>query len=75
MIRYVVGRFAAVLPVLFVISVIAFGLQAITPGDPAILLLQASGMQNVTPAIVVAKRAELHLDDPLVVRYFDWLRG
>ena len=37
--------------------------------------MQASGVQNITPAIVAAKRAELHLDDPLVVRYFDWLRG
>jgi peptide/nickel transport system permease protein len=73
--RYLFERCFAVLPVLFVISVIAFGLQAITPGDPAVLLLQASGAPSITPQMIVAKRAELHLDDPLIVRYLNWLRG
>jgi ABC-type dipeptide/oligopeptide/nickel transport system permease component len=40
---YLAGRLLAVVPVVFVISLLAFGLQAITPGDPAYLLLQAAG--------------------------------
>jgi peptide/nickel transport system permease protein len=72
---YLVGRLLAALPVVFVISLLAFGLEAITPGDPAFLLLQAAGRQNITSAEIAAKRAELHLDDPLPVRYLTWVSG
>lgn len=73
--RYVIGRVVAVIPVLFIISLLAFGLQAITPGDPAMLLLQASGVSSPSLEEVAAKRAELRLDDPLSVRYLEWLRN
>ncbi len=75
MTRYIAARLLAAVPVLFVISLLAFGLEAITPGDPATLLLQAAGIETITPEAVHLKRAELHLDDPLVVRYLDWLRN
>lgn len=70
---YIARRCLGVVPVLFVISLLAFGLQAITPGDPAYLLLQAAGRQTITPQDLAAKRAELHLDEPVVVRYGTWL--
>lgn len=72
---YFAGRLLAVLPVVFVISLLAFGLEAITPGDPAYLLLQAAGRQNITSQELAAKRAELHLDDPLPLRYLSWVGG
>jgi peptide/nickel transport system permease protein len=71
--RYLVARIVAIFPVLFVISLLAFGLEAITPGDPAILLLQAAGVETITPETIALKHAELHLDDPLPVRYASWL--
>jgi len=71
--RYVLFRLLSALPVLLVVSVLAFGLQALAPGDPARLLLEASGLNPAPPEAVAAKRAELHLDDPLPVRYWDWL--
>jgi len=49
------------LPVLLVISLLAFGLEAATPGDPAYLLLRAAGIEPITPELVAAKRAELRL--------------
>jgi len=72
---YFVGRLLAAAPVVFVISLLAFGLQAMTPGDPAYLLLQAAGRQNISPEDVAVKRAELQLDDPLPVRYLTWVSG
>jgi peptide/nickel transport system permease protein len=71
--RYLAGRLVAAIPVLFVVSVLAFGLQALAPGDPARLLLEASGLSPAPPEAVAAKRAELRLDDPLPVRYLEWL--
>ncbi|MGI8552754.1 MAG: ABC transporter permease [Dehalococcoidia bacterium] len=73
MIRYLSGRLLSAVPVLLVVSILAFGLQALAPGDPARLLLEASGLSPVPPEALAAKRAELHLNDPLPVRYFDWL--
>jgi peptide/nickel transport system permease protein len=71
--RYVSTRLLAAVPVLLVVSVLAFALQALAPGDPARLLLEASGLNPAPPEAVAAKRAELRLDDPLPVRYADWL--
>jgi peptide/nickel transport system permease protein len=59
--------------VLIVVSVLAFGLQALAPGDPARILLEASGVNPAPPEAVAAKRAELKLNEPLPVRYLDWL--
>jgi peptide/nickel transport system permease protein len=73
MLHYLVHRLLGVLAVLFVVSLVSFGLYALTPGDPAVILLEASGIQSPPPDAVAAKRAELHLDDPLPVQYLHWL--
>jgi peptide/nickel transport system permease protein len=75
MIRYLTQRLLGALSVLFVVSVVAFGLYALTPGDPAVVLLEASGIHSPPREAVLAKRAELHLDDPLLVQYLNWIGG
>lgn len=75
MARYLVGRLLATLPVLFVISLIGFGLEAIAPGNTAELLLRAEGVEAITPEAIAVKRAELGLDHPIPVRYAKWLGG
>jgi peptide/nickel transport system permease protein len=72
---YILQRLFGALGVLFVVSLVSFGLFALTPGDPAVVLLEASGMHSPPPEAVAAKRAELHLDDPLVLQYVHWLGG
>jgi peptide/nickel transport system permease protein len=71
--RYFAVRLLSALPVLFVVSLLAFSLLALAPGDPARLLVEASGLNPAPPEAVAAKRAELRLDDPLPSRYLDWL--
>lgn len=56
---------------LLVISVIIFGAVELLPGDVAEAVL---GM-GATKETVHAMREQLGLDRPVVVRYFDWLRG
>jgi peptide/nickel transport system permease protein len=73
--RYILSRLLATLPVLFVISLLGFGLEALAPGNTAEILLRAEGVEAITPEAVAAKRAELGLDDPLPVRYGLWLAG
>lgn len=73
MLKYTLDRLLWSVAVMLVVSTLAFGLYALAPGDPARLLLQASGLNPVPEEAVAAKRAEMRLDDPLVVRYLDWV--
>src|SRR5881227_1452408 len=75
MVGYLVQRLLGALSVLFVVSLVAFGLYALTPGDPAVVLLEASGIHSPPREAIEAKRAELHLDDPIPVQYLNWVAG
>jgi peptide/nickel transport system permease protein len=69
--RFLVRRLAALVPTLFLVSVLIFGLQQLLPGDPAI----AMAGEERDPAAIAYLRAKFHLDDPVPVRYGYWLRG
>jgi peptide/nickel transport system permease protein len=56
---------------LFVISIVIFGAVELLPGDIAQAIL---GM-GATDENLAAMREQLGLDQPAVVRYFDWLFG
>lgn len=68
----VLRRLWALVPVWVGISVLAFALGRLAPGDPAVLLLQAAG-EEPTPRTVRAMRRELGLDQPAPVQYVLWL--
>lgn len=69
--NYVLRRFAIILPVLFLISVGAFILVHLTPGDPADMYITP----DMTADQVALTRASLGLDRPLFVQYFDWIKN
>ncbi len=72
-----VARRLLTLPVLLLgISIIAFTLLNVAPGDPAdiLLRLQQPGTEPPREA-VLALRQELRLDAPLLLRYGRWLLG
>jgi peptide/nickel transport system permease protein len=75
MLHYLAQRLLGALSVLFVVSVVAFGLYALTPGDPAVVLLEASGIHSPPREAIEAKRAELHLGDPMPLQYLNWVVG
>jgi peptide/nickel transport system permease protein len=75
MITYLLQRLLGALSVLVVVSIVAFGLYALTPGDPAVVLLEASGIHSPPREAIEAKRAELHLDDAMPVQYLNWVAG
>jgi ABC-type dipeptide/oligopeptide/nickel transport system permease component len=54
-------------------SVLIWALLPLTPGDPALRLLQARGVLEPLPAEIEAVRQELGLDRPLPVQYVQWL--
>lgn len=73
MIRYCVQRLLSAIPVLIGISLIAFILGLLTPGDPAMMALSRDGMSEVTTEMIEAKREELVLNDSFPVQYGRWL--
>jgi len=58
------------LPVLLVVSMIAFALLYVLPGDPAVAILGENGGNQQT---YLALRHDLGLDQPIYVQYANWL--
>ena len=60
-------RAARLVFVVFVVTFLTFFLLDRAPGDPA----EVKAGLNATPEVVAEIRAELGLDDPLLIRYLD----
>lgn len=69
--RYILKRAGVFILTLFVISVLVFFAFQVIPGDPTARML---GTQ-ATPEKVLALQEELGLNNPGIVRYFNWLKG
>ncbi|MHB1862209.1 MAG: ABC transporter permease [Gemmatimonadaceae bacterium] len=65
MLRYIVRRLALAVPTLFGVLVVAFLLLNVAPGDPVTAMVG----ERADSATVARLRAELHLDDPLPLRF------
>jgi len=63
-------RFFSTVLVLFGVSVLIFFIARIIPGDPARIALGP----RATTAMVEQMRERLHLDEPILVQYFHYIR-
>src|SRR6266446_3964181 len=69
MAAFLIRRLVLLVPTLFFVSILIFGLQQLLPGDPALAL---AGEEH-DPAAVAAIRARYHLDEPVPVQYGIWI--
>lgn len=69
MTRYIVRRLVLMVPVAFLVTLIAFGLLRLAPGDPVVTF--AGDVRD--PEILNETRHQLGLDQPLPVQYVAWL--
>ena len=69
-ITFIVKKVLLSIVTVFAISIFAFLIMQMTPGDPVRAMLGAEADE----AIVEATRTELNLDKPLVVQYTLWLK-
>jgi peptide/nickel transport system permease protein len=70
MTAFLVRRIALIVPTLFFVSVLIFGLQQLLPGDPALVMAG----EDQDPAVIAFLRAKYHLNEPLPVRYGLWIK-
>ena len=69
MLRYLIGRLFATIPVIVLISLLVFLLIHAAPGDPATLLLS----EEASPEDIAEARRRWGLDQPVYVQYLRFL--
>src|SRR6186713_2542916 len=69
MARVLTARVASLIFVLWLVTIIAFVLIRLAPGDPSAVMLGS----DATPAAVAEFRARYGLDRPILVQYGAWL--
>ncbi|MDQ3604684.1 MAG: ABC transporter permease, partial [Gemmatimonadota bacterium] len=72
-IGYIARRILSLMPVWLGISLLAFSLANLAPGDPAQLILLRQTRELPTEEAVQRLRKRLGLDAPFPVRYGRWL--
>ena len=72
MLRFVLTRIALVVPTFLGVTLLAFFLIRLVPGDPIEIRL---GERGIAPERLAQLRAEMGLDRPLLVQYGDYLGG
>jgi peptide/nickel transport system permease protein len=77
MLRYVVKRMIYMIPTLFGMSIIAFLIIQLPPGDyvTSMVASMTDSGQNVDPAQVARLREIYGFDDPAWVQYWKWMSG
>lgn len=71
MVQFALKRIAETIPVLFLMTVLVFGLLLLLPGDPVLGMLGPAA--QVDQATVEKLRNDLNLDKPIPVQYATWL--
>jgi peptide/nickel transport system permease protein len=69
--RFLIRRLLAMIPVLVLVSLIAFAITSLLPGDAALAILGESQAKDET--LYRAVREELGLDRPVAVQYLRWV--
>ncbi|WP_339846022.1 nickel/cobalt ABC transporter permease [Paenibacillus sp. FSL W7-1088] len=70
---YIVKRILLAIPLLFIISLITFVLINLSPLDPAVVVLQAQEVPQITDELIAQTNEALGFDKPFVIQYVNWL--
>jgi peptide/nickel transport system permease protein len=69
LLKLILGRLLALVPMLLALSIASFALVHVVPGDPALVMLGGETSKEAVEAL----RTELGLNKPLPLRYWEWL--
>lgn len=71
MLRYIAKRLLMLIPVILITSFLIFWAMSLTGGDPAMIVAGEGASKEEIEAV----REELGLNDPFMVRYFNYVKG
>jgi peptide/nickel transport system permease protein len=74
MLKYLANRLLLLIPTLLGVAVITFFMLRVIPGDIVEVKLRGDG-GNVSQQVIEQERERLGLNRPLVVQFFDWMKG
>ena len=69
MIKYILKRLLLLIPVLIGVTFFVFTILSVAPGDPVTVILG----DGATEEAIEGMREELGLNDPLLVRYVNYI--
>jgi dipeptide transport system permease protein len=72
MIKFILRRIAMIIPTFIGITLLTFSLIHMIPGDPVELI---AGERGITPERHAELKKELGLDKPLLIQYFNYIKG
>jgi len=73
--QYAIKRILLFIPTVLLVTMIAFFVMAVLPGDPAIAILEGDGGGQYTQEDLDRLRQELGTDRNKFVQYADWISG
>ncbi len=68
MFKFILKRLLEAVPTLFVLITVSFFMMRLAPGSPF------TGERNLPPAVLANIEAKYHLNDPLYLQYFNYLK-
>jgi len=71
--QYILKRLLMMIPMALVITFLIYGGLELTPGDAVSHMIPPDQLANVAPEQMEALREAYGLNDPFLVRYFNWL--
>jgi peptide/nickel transport system permease protein len=71
MVKYILKRLLHSILVLLGLSILIFIIARVVPGDPARMALGPRAPEEVVERF----REDLHLNDPIYVQYYHWIKG
>ncbi|MCP1422823.1 nickel transport system permease protein [Paenibacillus xylanexedens] len=70
---YIVKRILLTIPLLIIISFITFVLINLSPLDPAVVVLQAQEVPQITDELIAQTNEALGFDQPFMIQYANWI--
>ncbi|MEK4366757.1 nickel/cobalt ABC transporter permease [Paenibacillus sp. FSL R5-0473] len=70
---YIFKRIMLAIPLLIIISFITFVLINLSPLDPAIVVLQAQEVPQITEELIAQTNKALGFDQPFMIQYVNWI--
>lgn len=72
MAKYVIKRIFAMIPTLFIVSIVVFYMLRLPNVDEVSVII---GGRTATEELKASVTEEYHLDDPLLIQYITWMKG